>query len=160
MLISGQGLLKFGQVKTNKDNERATDTAAVNSDKAEQKRTFQQKWELSHHWLRFDGTSMFCTLCENAGCKNSFTSGCNNFRSSALTEHVEGKDHKGAVHVPTEQENKKVMEEKLLSGQKRTILVKIKVLNWMVDRGVPLPCFDFESLLDLLAELNTPDVFQ
>ena len=49
---------------------------------------------------------MFCTECLKDGvAKNSFTKGCNNFRKSALSDHVQTEDHKSALQTPLHKQN-------------------------------------------------------
>ena len=108
--IQGQTSLSFehGSVKLVQSDKASTS-------KAEEKpRTFQHSWKVDHHWLRYDKKTdeIFCTVCENANCKNVFTSGCRNFKSSALAEHIATRAHQSALTVPASQDNAKKSDEK------------------------------------------------
>ena len=123
-------------------------------------RTFQENWKRDHFWLRYDSNknAMFCTVCENANCKNIFaTTGCQNFRTSSLNDHIASKDHKSALFVPTCQRNEEKREKKSMSEEKRSMIVKIEAIHWIVKEDLPLK--KYESLLDLLHRLDTPYVY-
>ena len=49
------------------------------------------------------------------------------------------------------------MENKLMAESRRRILLRIKVMNWMMKEGLPISKFD--SVLRLLKELDTPNVY-
>ena len=58
------------------------------------KAKFQFSWLQLHPWLQYRDNALFCAVCMKAGCRNQFTQeGCTNFRTSALTQHLDGKDN-------------------------------------------------------------------
>ena len=92
---------------------------------------FQEKWKLFHPWLIYQDGAMFCQICISGRCRNAFTQGSKNFKASALNEHLSGKDHKSAVVVPREQENKKKVEKKLLTEKEKGVVLRLKVILWL-----------------------------
>ena len=49
------------------------------------------------------------------------TKGSSNFRTSALKEHLDSKDHQDAICVPEHRENKKRQEKKSTSAEEKII---------------------------------------
>lgn len=62
-------------------------------------RVFQNKWLSLFSWLTFNDKNnvMQCSLCLKHQKMNTFTEGTSNFRTSTLTRHANGKDHKAAI---------------------------------------------------------------
>ena len=90
--------------------------------KEKRPRVFQQNWKVLHTWLIYEDGAMFCSLCPEAGCKNPFSQkGCINFKTSALTEHVAGQDHREALCVPAQQKNAKKKRKKSWWLQKKKV---------------------------------------
>jgi len=62
------------------------------------RRNFQSTWLEKFKWLRYDNTKgMLFSISIESRKANPFTSGCINFRTSALTSHVESQDHQNAL---------------------------------------------------------------
>ena len=100
------------------------------------------KWKSLHKWLEFDKNNqvMTCTICKKAGVKNAMTKGCANFKSSALSDHLDGKgpqSHKAALAVPEEQENNKKCHDKNTSDTKKRVLARMKIVRWLAKEGLP-----------------------
>ena len=60
-----------------------------------QPRCWQEKWLHTYPWLRYDSSKneMFCEVCHKKSKKNAMEIGTDNFRTSALTRHVQRSDH-------------------------------------------------------------------
>ena len=104
---------------------------------------------------------MFCSLCREAGCKNPFSQkGCRNFKTSALTVHVAGQDHREALCVPAQQKNTKKntqkMEEMLMTAKEKGAIKRLEVVKWIVNEDLPLS--KLQSMISLLKELKTTDI--
>ena len=55
-------------------------------------------WFKEFPWLTVSDGKMFCIACKDDGIvTNSFVNGCENFRKSALSDHISTKDHKKAL---------------------------------------------------------------
>ena len=121
------------------------------------KRHFNSHWKLTRSWLSFDGKAMYCSVCKNAGCRNIFTEeGSTNFKTSTLDDHAKSKEHQQALIVPSEQDNAKKLEEKVLSSEKKNVVTFLKATHWLIKEEIPLS--KLESLVQLLNDLDTPDV--
>ena len=154
-LLVGQSVLSFGREdvqpdkstgttdsdrpSTSADSESGESTATVSSTTGTEEKEpskqgkllkFQEKWKLFHPWLIYQDGAMFCQICISGRCRNAFTQGSKNFKASALNEHLSGKDHKSALVVPREQENKKV-EKKLLTEKEKGVVLRLKVILWL-----------------------------
>ena len=79
--------------------ERGGDTVTVTvaeakvseEPKTKPKRSTIEGWLATYKWLICEPDKpMFCSVCLIGGEKNAFTSGCSNYKMSALKEHVEG----------------------------------------------------------------------
>ena len=66
-----------------------------------------------------------------AGEKNAFTSGCSNFKMSAIKEHASGSSHQSALSVPEQVENKYKIDERQLKDTTRRVMQRIKLVKWL-----------------------------
>ena len=63
------------------------------------KRGFKTSWLDKFVWLKYTGEKMYCKYCEEAKKKNSYTSGCMNFRISHIQKHGKSRDHSAATEA-------------------------------------------------------------
>ena len=99
---------------------------------------------------------MLCKLCLVHGRKNSFTSGCLNFRHSSFLDHLKTSDHKLARLAPESIDNNKKAVLKLGCAEELVAKIALKVVHWMIMEDLPLN--KFSSLMKLLRELEVPNV--
>lgn len=99
---------------------------------------------------------MLCKLCLAHGRKNSFTSGCLNFRHSSFLDHLKTSDHKLARLAPESIDNNKKAVLKLGCAEELVAKIALKVVHWMIMEDLPLN--KFSSLMKLLRELEVPNV--
>ena len=89
--------------------------------------------------------------------KNSFTTGCANLRKSALEDHQDRKDH---VHATKQhnalQRSNEIIEQRILSDMEKGIAVAVRAAHWVVNENLPI--VKFESLMNLLRSLETPNL--
>ncbi|KAJ8381380.1 hypothetical protein SKAU_G00021580 [Synaphobranchus kaupii] len=69
---------------------------------------------------------MYCKVCINKSKANSFTSGCDNFRTSTLERHVKSKDHRDAL---MESDGEKAMQSMLQRAMNEDEEATIKALQ-------------------------------
>ena len=63
------------------------------------KRCFCPSWKGKFMWLQYKDGSMYCTYCLETNKHNSYTSGCQNFRTSDIQKHSKSRDHCSATEV-------------------------------------------------------------
>ena len=71
-------------------------------------------------------------------------------------DHAKSKDHQQARIVPSEKDNAKKLEEKVLSSEKKNVVTFLKATHWLIKEEIPLS--KLKSLVQLLNDLDTPDV--
>ena len=63
---------------------------------------------------------------------NSFTSGCANFKTSAIKDHMKTSDHINALQVPGPQINKTRVEAALLSKKEKAAGHAVRAMHWII----------------------------
>lgn len=95
---------KPGQKRKQTDNEKKQKAKEYESKRPP--RSFQESWKAGRDWLDYDReqNKMFCKVCKSLPSKddrktlmNPFIKGCNNFRTSCITDHENSKPHKHAA---------------------------------------------------------------
>ena len=75
-------------------------STSVNIKNQQKDHVYLPKWATKWTWLSYKVPGgMFCTLCEKHRKRNTFTSGCRNYRTSTLERHTGCKDHREAVEA-------------------------------------------------------------
>lgn len=97
---------------------------------------------------------MYCTSCVKSGKQNSFTAGCECFKTSSLSRHADTSDHKSSLVVKDLQANMKAAIKVPGSQQDQAITKAMKVVYWLATENIPLS--KYESLVGLLTELGVP----
>jgi len=69
------------------------ETSTQTNDNKSNVRSFQQKWLKLWPWLKYEEGKMFCTECLKNGRINSFTTGCETFKTSLMVRHEATTDH-------------------------------------------------------------------
>ena len=144
------------QPSTSCDNAQTKQAKPAEKEESTTTRKFVQAWTLSFKWLRYENEKMFCTACNNGNMKNAFTSGCINFRKSALSDNEVTKEHRDSLKVPALQKNTEEIAIRLLSAQEKGAAVAIRAAYWIIKEN--LACSKFKSLLNLLKSVETPFV--
>ena len=80
---------------------------------------------------------MFFISCKRVGAQNSFTSGCANFKTSAIKDHMKTSDHINALQVPGLQINKTRVEAALLS-KKKAAGHAVRAMHWIIQEALPI----------------------
>jgi hypothetical protein len=106
-------------------------------------RKFQNKWLKLYSWLAYDKDTkmMTCTICIQQKKTNSFTDGCDNYRTNALQRHV---DHQGHKHAVSEAKQRKDMKTVVVTAhtKKNDAIVKaLRNVYWLVMEKIPLAKF-------------------
>ena len=65
------------------------------------KKSFCKSWLQTFIWLKYDEAEgcMYCKYCQETQKKNSYTSGCKNFRLSDIQKHGKCHDHRAAAEA-------------------------------------------------------------
>ena len=63
------------------------------------KRCFCPSWKDKFLWLQYKDGCMYCTYCLETNKHNSYTSGCQNFRTSDIQKHSKSRDHRSATEA-------------------------------------------------------------
>ena len=135
------------------EKSAVADSAADKSKKSSASRVFKPLWKHQFPWMTYDEEQnvMFCSLCVAAGiARNSFTLGCSNFRTSALKDHMQTTDHRHALEVPKQQQNKAACEGIMLTKQEKGMMTAVRAVNWLIKEDQPLA--KFPSIMALLKE--------
>ena len=130
----------------------------VGGEKRPESRHFQAKWLQEHPWLQYEQNAMFCKVCQKTGKKNAFSAekGCTNFRTSTLTRHISGQDHKNAVEEDAMRGNMKRSVERAFSEQDRAIIAAFRAVYWLAKENIAT--MKYASLLKLLHAEECPSL--
>ena len=113
-------------------------------------------------WLVYDKpqNQMFCSICKQAGKKNSFTPGCIHFRKSSvtLTDHADTHDYQAALEVPDRRRDAQISAENLVSNKEKAVAVVVKTRHWVVKESIPIS--KYPSLMATLKDLDVPNVHE
>lgn len=116
-------------------------------------RSYNVKWKNEFNWLRFENSKMFCDTCREAGMKNAFTTGCENFQRSALTRHVDptAKDssaqHLRAIRILKQRKDFKISTEKVIEKKNKKDDMQLRTVYWMGKEEIAEA--KFSSLIEL-----------
>ena len=122
---------------------------------------FQDKWLTTHlSWLNFDKEKnrMFCSLCIRAKKVNAFTFGTDNFRTSTITMHISGGDHKVTVCSSEQAGDIKISIEKQLSDKEQAVVSAMKCVYFMIKQGYASS--GYGDFVDFMGCMNCPDIDQ
>ena len=126
-------LNKSGEADTDTARPPPTDDDALDtSSTSGGSRHFQEHWFKLFPWIVHEDGKMFCISCKRVGARNSFTSGCANFKTSAIKDHMKTSDYIKALQVPGLQINKTRVEAALLSKKEEAAghAVRAIVKRW------------------------------
>ena len=129
------------------------------SSRPKTERRFQESWKSQFPWLIFDKekASMFCSVCQSAGiARNSFTEGCSNLRKSAIEDHILTADHKRALDVPHQQQNKEKCQKVILTQQEKGMAAAVRAVHWIIQEDLALS--KYPSVMQLLKESGAAHV--
>lgn len=116
-------------------------------------RSFNVKWKNEFSWLRFENSKMFCETCREAGMKNAFTTGCENFQRSALIRHIDptSKDssaqHLRATRILKQRKDFQVSTEKVITKINKQDDMQLRTVYWMGKEEIAEA--KFASLIEL-----------
>ena len=121
-------------------------------------RNFQTKWLNEHKWLRYENNTMFCHFCRLANKKNPFggEKGCTNFKSTALSRHVNSREHQDAMTEARLRETFTEAREKAVGEQAQGIITAMKGVYWLAKEEVAT--HKYSSLLDLFEDVGVESV--
>ena len=112
-------------------------------------RSFKKRWLKEYEWLKYEGTSMFCSICRESGKKGPFTgTGCTNYRTSTLSRHARSKDHRDAVKERVLRRDMTVCTQRVLSENELAIMSAMRATYWLAKEE--LASSKFPSLINLL----------
>lgn len=122
------------------------------------KRNFQEGWLKQYSWLEYDriNNAMSCKLCMKYNKHNSMTVANQNFKTTTLTRHADSADHKQCVESNQLQGQLQRSVDKVMNDQEAAVVVALKTVFWLVKEDMPIS--KQGSMLELLSELNTPNV--
>lgn len=145
----------LGKDANNNDLPKSNEKNAAGN---QEKPKFQTKWLKLNPWLTYDAEKdiMRCKLCIKCNFSNSMALGCNNFKTTTLTRHIDSSDHKRALRAETERENLEKTINKMDSKEYSGIILCMKVVYWMTKEGIAMT--KYRSLMGLLKNLNTPNM--
>ncbi|KAH3859299.1 hypothetical protein DPMN_102017 [Dreissena polymorpha] len=139
----------------------------VSKEKSEKKkdRKFQSMWLGLYSWLRYVPSEnnaddyMFCSVCTDYNKVNGMSklAKCQNFQHSTLSRHVSLSEHKMCIEAPLHRENMAQCQLKNESREDKAMKVLLKCIHWISSENLPLS--KFKSLINLLHDLEVPDVF-
>ena len=117
-------------------------------------RKFKKRWLKQYKWLQWEREGMFCKTCKEARKKNPFTSrtGCRNFRTSTLSRHANGRDHRSANQEAVMRKEFATVTQRVLSENEEAVVCAFKAVYWLAKEEIPSS--KFPSLLALLEMLG------
>lgn len=114
------------------------------------KHDFMESWSKSRPWLRFDSEKnvMYCDWCLHSKKKNTFTTGCRNFRTSTLDRHVSLPCHKEAVQDISLRKEFQSSHKTAVDRKTESLTSSLHCVYWMAKEN--LPSSKYSAVLDLL----------
>ena len=97
---------------------------------------------------------MFCLECKKIWKTNSFTVGCQTFKTSSMVRHEAITDHQSAIQSPQLQKHMEVVMKNTQLEEDQAIIKSLKVVYWMATENIPLS--KYSSLINLLKMLHVP----
>ena len=141
-------------VKPPPTDDNALDTSSTSSTSGGS-RHFQEHWLKLFPWIVHEDCKMFCISCKRVGARNSFTSGCANFKTSAIKDNMKTSDHINALQVPGLQINKTRVEAALLP-KKKAAGHAVRAMHWIIQEDLPIA--KYPKLIELLREYEVQDI--
>jgi len=132
------------------------ETSTQTNDNKSNVRSFQQKWLKLWPWLKYEEGKMFCTECLKNGRVNSFTTGCETFKTSSMVRHEATTDHQSNKETTLLQAGMKTAVENSKIEEDRAVIKCLKVVYWLASENLPLS--KYESLMKLLKRLDVPEL--
>ena len=150
----GGELNKSGEADTDTARPPPTDDDAL--DTSSTSHHFQEHWLKRFPWIVHEDGKMFCISCKRVGARNSFTSWCANFKTSAIKDHMKTSDHINALQVPGLQINKTRVEAALLSKKEKAAGHAVRAMHWIIQEDLPIA--KYPRLMELLREYEVQDI--
>ena len=135
-------------------DDNALDTSSTSSTSGGS-RHFQEHWLKLFPWIVHEDGKMFCISCKKVGALNLFTSGCANFKTSAIKDHMKTSDHINALQVPGLKINKTRVEAAMLSKKEKAAGHAVRAMHWMIQEDLPIA--KYPRLMELLGEYEVQD---
>jgi hypothetical protein len=91
-----------GQIQS-QSKPSTTPGTTPGTNKPKRMKNWQSRWQSEFDWLRYDGSKMYCSVCEKASNarkslrSNAFVIGSQNFQHSSLIRHQLCDDHRSAT---------------------------------------------------------------
>ena len=96
-----------------------------------------------------------CTaLCVQKGKNNTFTQGCETFKTSSLIRHEDSVDHKGSLEANILRQDMQSAINKVNNDQDKAVIKALKTVHWLATENMALS--KYESLMNLLQLLSLP----
>ncbi|XP_033736369.1 zinc finger protein 862-like [Pecten maximus] len=121
-------------------------------------RVFQSKWFSLFSWVTFNEEKnvMQCSLCLKHRKVNTLTEGTSNFRTSTLTRHADGKDHKAAVLAENMKSDFVTAIKNVTNEKENALSVAMRSVYWLAKENLPL--HKHSSLMEFLKINDCPNI--
>ena len=136
-------------------DDDALDTSSTSSASGGS-RHFQEHWLKLFPGIVHEDGKMLCISCKRVGARNSLTSGCANFKTSAIKNHMKTSDHINALQVPGLQINRTRVEAALLSKKEKAAGHAVRAVHWITQEDLPIA--KYPRLMELLREYEIQDI--